>query len=94
MTPSEDNINMSPGNFDTNREAADRLREEIEGMEDKMLFTDEHAGIAIWQEDYESHGQMVFLAIDNMTITLSEQDFYALTKGTQKAAKRLLNIDD
>lgn len=85
---SKDHIEMSSDNF------PDATDQEIEEMQGRMLATEEteHGAIAIWFEPTVGE-KMVFLNMGNVTVNMPEQDLYRLTKLTQMAAKKLLNID-
>lgn len=68
--------------------------QEIENMQDRMLAVEENENdaIAIWFEP-TANENIVFLNMGNVTINMQEQYLYRLTKLTQIAAKKLLNID-
>jgi hypothetical protein len=69
----------------------DELLEDKE-MADKILANDKETGIMIWGDDGPD-GKTIFTNIGNVTISLPETVFYSLTKTTQLAAKKLLNIE-
>jgi hypothetical protein len=83
----DENINLKK-NFPN-----DDLIKERQEMRDSILAEDEAAEIVIWPDDDGDEGIIVFLSIGNVTISMAEAQFYALTKQTQVAAKKLLKID-
>jgi len=70
----------------------DNLIDEQREMEEKVLTEDRDANIVIWPEDTDE-GKLIFISLGNVTVSLEEANFYALTKQTQIAAKKLLNLD-
>lgn len=70
----------------------DNLINEQKEMEGKVLTEDKEAGIVIWPE-MTDEGVLVFISLGNVTVSLDEANFYALTKQTQIAAKKLLNVE-
>lgn len=86
----DSHIEMSPDNFPG---ATDEQMDEMDG---KILASEEteDGAIAIWYEPTPPRGEkIIFLNLGNTTINMPEQDLYRLTKLTQIAAKKLLNID-
>jgi hypothetical protein len=69
----------------------DLLKEQRE-MANKILTEDKEAQIVIWPESGPD-GLLIFLSISNVTLSLPEFQFYALTKHLQIASKKLLRID-
>lgn len=70
----------------------DNLINEQREMEEKVLTEDREANIVIWPEDTDD-GKLIFISLGNVTVSLDEAIFYALTKQTQIAAKKLLNLE-
>ena len=68
------------------------LANEDKEMADRILANDKETGIMIWGDD-GPEGKTIFTNIGNVTISLPETVFYSLTKTTQLAAKKLLNIE-
>jgi len=69
----------------------DLIKSEKE-MSDKILSEDREAQIIIWPEQ-DGDSKLIFMSIGNVTINVSEYQFYALTKQVQIAAKKLLGVD-
>lgn len=53
----------------------------------------EEGEITIWQDDSPSD-KYIFVNIGNGTLSMPEAVFYSLTKSTQIAAKKLLELED
>lgn len=84
----DDHIEMKPI-----RQAGDDERIKNE-MENKLLAKDPETDIVIWEEEnFEKSGRLIFVCIGNVTISLPEFQFYSLTKTTQIATKKLLNVE-
>lgn len=82
-----DNINLSDNNYNDF---------EDDNVGEIMLATvdiDEQNDIRIWAVPTDTTQKMVFLMIGNTTINMPESTLLAVTKATQIAAKKLLNID-
>lgn len=88
MSNSEEHINMNPNNYPEENSQLDS--QEI-AMADKILAEDEE--IAVWSEDFPETGKIVFLSIGNTTINMPENVFYGVTRATQIASKKLLQMD-
>lgn len=82
-------INMKSNNYPDEESS---LEQEARDMQDKILAS-EGDEIVVWSEDYPGNGKIVFLTIGNTTINMPEEIFYALTRSTQIASKKLLNMD-
>lgn len=59
--------------------------------EGNILAKDEDFGLLIWTQN-DNQGKIIIIMIDNVTVKVSEPQFYSLTKLTQIATKKLLNI--
>ena len=70
----------------------DELINKDDEMSEKILAEDREAQIIIWPEQ-DGSSKLIFISIGNVTINVSEYQFYALTKQVQIAAKKLLGLE-
>jgi hypothetical protein len=82
-----DNINLSDSNYDFEEEL---VQEETLAYEEGKDSSDD---IRIWAVPTDTTQKLVFVMIGNITVTMPEARLLSLTKATQIAAKKLLNID-
>lgn len=85
----EQHINMKSNNYPDEESSFEQEEQEIQ---DKILAA-EGEDVVVWAEDYQGSGKVVFLTIGNTTMNMPEEIFYALTRATQVASKKLLKMD-
>lgn len=91
----ENPIESNPDNFPTKREINDTpIETEVNGNNNVLAnYDSEKLCVTVFYQEFGSSGKTIFLAIDNVTINLPEEQFLILSSRMNEATKKLLSLE-